>query len=75
MNEQCWIKNGRTVYQTEQPGFADRPLIRRAVQQPDGTWWLYSFYKGNGVGAPLRGKSRQQEIRNFIAMVRAALTE
>lgn len=73
MNEyESFAIKGRMVYQTtrEEDGYK-----RRAVHQPDGTWWMYSFYPAHrsGIGVPLRGKSRQAQILAFVEEVKAAL--
>jgi len=47
--------------------------VKRVVQQKDGSWWQYNFYKGGKVGTPLRGKDRQKYMLLFIEEVKAAL--
>jgi len=48
--------------------------VKRVVQQPDGTFWQYSFLRSrNNIGVPLRGKARQKYMVEFIREVEAAL--
>lgn len=49
-------------------------MINRAIHKKDtNTYWMYRFWKGDSVGTPLRGKSRQRQIKEFINKVESAL--
>ena len=63
---------GAMVYQKESKG-GELVAVKRVVQQADGSWWQYNFYKGGKVGTPLRGKDRQKYMLQFIEEVKAAL--
>lgn len=64
--------DGKMAWQHEYM-HGDTHMAKRVVQQPDGSLWRYLFRKGQTIGTPLRGKSRQPELRVFIAEVEAAL--
>lgn len=71
---------GRLVYQkiftagkTRYTGA--RIIVQRAVQQADGSWWLYTFDNGMSPGTPLRSKDRQDMILNFVHEVKKNLAE
>jgi hypothetical protein len=60
MAYQCVLTNGKTW---------------QAVQQADGSFWMYFFATGSKKGGPIRGKSRQKQILEFVAEVKAALND
>lgn len=73
-----YTSNGKMVYETQEDCVQDNgaPYVqtRRAVQQQDGSFWLYTFTSNSkSVGSPLRGKSRTAQINAFIEIVKAAL--
>lgn len=75
MNPQSFTISGKLIYQIERKAGGDHIIVTRAVQQPDGTWWKYTFYKGKSVGVPTRSKKDQPYILEFVNSVRKELGE
>jgi len=63
---------GKMTWQHEYM-WGDTHMVKRVVQQPDGSLWRYLFRKGGNIGAPLRSKARQPELKMFVAEVESAL--
>ena len=69
---ESFTQAGKLVFQkTYEPGSST--FVKKAVQQSDGSWWLYSFYLGRGPGTPLRSKERQSQILEFVNEVKDQL--
>lgn len=64
--------DGAMAYQSETPA-GGAVFIKRVVQQADGSFWQYGFYKGGKVGVPCRGKARQKYMLQFIEEVKLKL--
>lgn len=77
MNASTFTIDGKMVYQIETQLVNNQypSYIRRAVQQADGSFWFYSFYKGHksSVGTPQRGVKHQAKILQFVADVKTEL--
>jgi len=79
-NPQSFTIQGKLVFQSEdhfegkiENGINYGVVIHRAVQQNDGSFWSYCFYKGQSVGTPCRGKARQKQILEFVEKVKEEL--
>jgi hypothetical protein len=74
MNEQsASINGGRQLMFYREHMLGERLIQTKAVQQSDGTFWMYSRDAGKGWGVPIRGAKRQAQIKRFCAEVEAAL--
>lgn len=72
-NPQSYTSKGRMVYQYETIGHENAVIVTRLVQQPDGAFWKYHFYKGRNVGTPQRAKNLQAYFLETIAAIVAAI--
>lgn len=70
---ESFLLKGKLVYQKQRPLSVGLVIVIRAVQQADGSWWQYVFYKGRNPGTPCRGKARQAKIIEFVNKVKAEL--
>lgn len=73
-NAQSFTMQGKMVYQYETM-FGESPVVHRYVQQESGIWWQYTFYKGQSVGVPARGKARQAYFLEKIEAIKSELTK
>lgn len=61
------------VYSRKQALPNNKTVITKAVQQSDGSFWMYVYYQGQSMGTPVRSKIRQIQIEKFINEVKQAI--
>jgi hypothetical protein len=72
-------EQGKLVYELQYDRGLDNggtyTCTKRAVQQADGSFWLYEHTVGGKKGNPQRGKSSQKIIHQFIEHVKKQFEE
>lgn len=70
MDFSIYSANKKMCFEAQTPQANGSTHIRRAVVQPSGLLWMYSFYKGSSVGVPVRSQAYQERFQRFIETVK-----